>query len=412
LKNYKDIIKNLSYLSIVQLLNLVLPIITYPYLIRVLGTGIWGKIVYYQTITFYFSTIVNFGFNTTGSREITIQIDNLKERNKSASNIFYLKTLITFLILFIYVSFISINNFSLDSKLLLFSGWNIIFELSFPLWFFQGINKLKYLTFGNSLFKIIISISIFVFIKVPSDYLLYPILNMIGSILIGVWSFSIMKKEKFEFEGTSIHELKGLLKKSYIMAIANFSNSIKLTLNVFFIKAFLGFNEISYYDIASKIINIINNLFDQISQAIFPILSKKFDINLFDKILKSSILISFLVFTLIELFAPNLILLMSGQNINEGVLVLRILAISIPFYIISALYGRNCLIIFNKDKKVLQSMVYSTAVYLIIIIFTQLINTKYMLILISTSLVFSVIFESIFRYQASKKILQNEKNNN
>ena len=86
--NNKKIIENFSYLTLIQVFNLVLPLIIYPYLIRVLGKEVYGTIIFTQTVATYFTIFINFGFNIFGAKEIAINKENIEKTNEILDNLY------------------------------------------------------------------------------------------------------------------------------------------------------------------------------------------------------------------------------------------------------------------------------------------------------------------------------------
>ena len=84
-------IKNFGYLSALQLFTLFIPIIIYPYLIRVIGKEIWGEIVFAQVIISYASLFINFGFDVSATRDVSVNRDNPIELSKIVSSVFITK---------------------------------------------------------------------------------------------------------------------------------------------------------------------------------------------------------------------------------------------------------------------------------------------------------------------------------
>ena len=148
--NNKKVIENFSYLSLIQVFNLVLPLVIYPYLIGVLGKNLYGTIVFAQTIATYFSIFINFGFNIFAAKEIAINKDNIQKTNEIFSSILTIKSI--FWIISILILIISLSLLQVETKemmLYIFSSLICINEVLFPQWFFQGIEKMKYNTIIN-----------------------------------------------------------------------------------------------------------------------------------------------------------------------------------------------------------------------------------------------------------------------
>ena len=143
--NNKKIIENFSYLTLIQVFNLVLPLIIYPYLIKVLGKEVYGTIIFTQTVATYFTIFINFGFNIFGAKEIAINKENIKKINEIFSSILTIKSIFWIISILILIISLFLLQIETDEILLyIFSFLICIHEVLFPQWFFQGIEKMKY----------------------------------------------------------------------------------------------------------------------------------------------------------------------------------------------------------------------------------------------------------------------------
>ncbi|WP_373566615.1 oligosaccharide flippase family protein [Enterobacter kobei] len=95
--NKKKIFESISYLSVIQILTMLLPFLTYPYLINIFGLSLYGKIMLSQAVVSYVAIFVNFGFNISAAKSVSEITDKTDEVNKLCSAIFIVKFLIWFL---------------------------------------------------------------------------------------------------------------------------------------------------------------------------------------------------------------------------------------------------------------------------------------------------------------------------
>lgn len=129
---YKIIISNLSYLSLLELLGLFFPLITYPYLIKVLGKDTYGAVVMAQSIAAYLVIMVNFGFNVSAAKDVSKKRNNHIALSHVVSSIFLLKSFIFLLVAIIYISIILFTDIVHYKFLYLFSLGLCIQEIYFP----------------------------------------------------------------------------------------------------------------------------------------------------------------------------------------------------------------------------------------------------------------------------------------
>ena len=191
LKN--QLIKNFTYLSIVQLLNILLPLILIPYLLRILKSYNYGLIVYAQSIIAYIVILVNFGFDFSATKNISKNSNNKAKINEITSSVIIIKLLffgISIIILFGIFFVVSIRKEMI--LLLLFSMHMVLMDIIIPIWFFQGIEKMKPISISILITKLVYVVLVFLFIKKEEDFLLVPVLNLVGVFIGGTYSLYLI----------------------------------------------------------------------------------------------------------------------------------------------------------------------------------------------------------------------------
>jgi PST family polysaccharide transporter len=401
---YHKLISNFSYLSILQLSNLIIPIITYPFLIKRLGGESYGKVVFAQAIMTYLAIIVSFGFNVIGTKEVSVHRNNSTKLNKIVSSIFQLKFflfLFSLLVLFLYFMFFDVEKNEII--LYVFSIWVCLYEFLFPLWYFQGLEKMKNIAIISIINKVFVLFLIIFFIKVQNDYILVPLINLIGVVISAAIGLYYLRKDNIRFSWQSNLSIFFYAKKSYVMALSFSVNTIKTNLNVILAKYFFSYTAVAYFDLALKIVNIFVSFLDVISQAVYPKMSLTKDKVFFKKILKFSFIAALILMVIVQISSGLLIKLLGGHGMNDSVSILRIIAIVFPIYISGALLGRNALIINGYNASVLKSMIYSGIFYgIFIFVFYYFLKVR-SLELISISFVLSFLIETGYRYKQCRK---------
>jgi PST family polysaccharide transporter len=396
---HKTLIQNFSYLSALQVFNMLLPLITYPYLIRILGKETYGLIIFSQAIIGYLVIMVSFGFNITATKEVSIYRDNKEKLSEIISSVLIIKGIffvLAFFILSILLYFIpQAHGYEM---LFYLTMYMCLYELIFPIFYFQGIEKMKYMTYLNLVSRLIFLALIFILVKSKSDYLLVPLISGIGATIAGVISIILILRDGIVFNKQSIRILTYYFKNSYVMALAYASNTFKSNFNIIIVKFLFSFSEVAYFDLALKISNIGNTFLELISQTVFPKMSREKDPEFLKNIIILSLGASFLFIFFTQIFAAPIIGLLGGIEMMPATNILRIMVFFIPVYIMGALLGRNCLIVHGFDKQVLLSMLYSSIVYISIIGFLYLIDINIPLSGLILVYIISFAFETTYRY--------------
>lgn len=401
---YYILIANFGYLSLLQIFNLALPLLTYPYLIRVLGKEAYGMVIYSQAIVSYLVVFVNFGFNITATKDISVHRDNPDKLTEIASSIFTVKAVLflaTWVIMFCILQLS--NDLQAHKSLFYLTLWMCLNEFLFPLWYFQGTEKMKYITLLTLASRMFFLVFIFLLVRSDDDYLLVPIINGVGSVISCGIALLILRKSGVGFKFQPLSTLIAYVKNAYIMALSYGANIFKTNFSVIVVKHFFSLNEVVYFDLAMKIINLGITFLDLISQAVFPRMSRLKDTAFLKKIIGISLIASVVLMTAVQVFAPFIVRMLGGNDMIAAVQLTRVMAANLPVYIVGALLGRNCLLVYGYDKPILSSMAYSALLYLLLIVLYASLYKTHDLVIFAYIYLISFLFESVLRYQACLK---------
>ena len=276
----KRLTSNFFSLSILQWVNYILPLITFPYLVRVLGVELFGILALATALISYFNVIVDYGFNLTAVNEIATHSNNKKKVEQIYSIVITVKlllTLVSFIILSLIISIFEI--FSNNWEIYLLTFGVVIGQAIFPVWFFQGIEKMKYIAYINIFAKVIFTALILLFVEHEGDYHLVPTFISLGFIISGVLSI-VLVRNKFgvRFSLQEFSNIKRALLENWHIFISNIFVSLYTTTNILLLGIMTNNTITGYYAIAEKIIHAFGNILTPLSQAIYPLLSKKYSL--------------------------------------------------------------------------------------------------------------------------------------
>lgn len=271
----KTVAKNYGALTVLQALNYILPFLIIPFLERQLGLEKFGLVMFAQSFMVFFVLVTDFGFNTTATREISL----LKTQGADYSDIYFKVfwariALIVLCFLTLLVLVFSIDKFKSHWELYLMSYGVVIGQAVFPVWFFQGIEKMKIITIVNVSAKVIFTFLMFLFIRSSQDYLKVPLYNSIGYLTAGVISF-LFSLKFVKWKGASFKEGMNFYKSSFHMFISNLSSSLYTSLNAFLLGVFGGDVLVGIYTAFEKLILASKNMFIPIYQALYPFMARK-----------------------------------------------------------------------------------------------------------------------------------------
>jgi len=401
---HKVLVQNFSYLSALQIINILLPLITYPYLIRVLGKETYGLVIFAQAIIGYLLILVSFGFNISATKEISVHRNNKERISEIVSSVLTIKVILFLLALgILYIILLFIPQGRNYHALFYLTMWMCFYEAIFPGWYFQGIEKMKYITFITLISRLSFLGLIFIFIHSPGDYLFVPIINGIGSLLAGITSlYILLGNHKIKFRLQPMSQLVYYFTGSVPIFISNISSKIYVSTNKVLVGAFLGMEEVAYYDLAEKITSVFKIPQSILSQTLFPKISKEKDRSFVKKIFKLSVVINLSLFAFIILFSKHIILLLGGVTMLNAITTVNILSITIPIISISNVLGIQLIIPFGYPKTFSKVILTSGIFYILQALFLWL-SIGFTLTNIACITVTTELFVTIYMFYYCKK---------
>ncbi|MBN1993402.1 MAG: flippase [Anaerolineae bacterium] len=353
--------KNILSLYSLQFVNYLLPLITIPYLVRILEPQNFGKIAFSQSLIAYLTIFVGYGFNLSATRKISASRDNPQEINTIVSNVWIAKSLLTiigFCILVLLIVFIPKLNESAVLLLILFGI--VVGDLLFPTWLFLGLEQMTTISTINSLVRIIITAGIFLLIRQPNDYFIYAGLISMQWVGAGIISILIVyRKLDFHFIIPRWADIRKELSDGWPLFLTTGATGFYTAGNALILGLLTNNTVVGYYSAAEKLVRIIQVLIGTASQAIYPRFSKmaseRKDVFMIWARRTLFALGSMGLVASIGLFllAPYIVMFIFGPEFWASIPIIRILAI-IPFLVaISNVYGVQIMIPFHHDRPVL-----------------------------------------------------------
>jgi PST family polysaccharide transporter len=314
----KILLENYLSLLFLQGANFILPLLTLPYLVRVLGTEKFGLVMFAQAFIVFFNIIVDFGFNLSATREISVHRDNKEKVTEIFSAVMTIKFILFIISFFILTLTILIfDKFSQDITLYLFTFLIVFGQMLFPVWYFQGMEKMKLVTIVNVISKIIFTVLVFIVIQEKDDYIYVPIINGVGFIFGGVLSLIILYivfKQKFKI--SSFDSLKYYFVDSSQYFLSRISVTLYTSSNAFILGLFTSNTMVGYYAIAEKLYQALQQMYQPIIQTLYPYISKSNNVKLFKKVFTISIVLNALGIIFLYLYATNIFELLFSKNVS------------------------------------------------------------------------------------------------
>ena len=334
------VMNNVASLSLLQVITYILPIIIVPYLFRVLGPDKFGLIAFAQAFVQYFLILTDYGFSISATKEISLCLNDHAKVCKVFSSVMIVKVALAFLSLLIFgIIVYFIPKFRNDWMVYILSFGAVAGSTIFPVWFFQGTEKMKYITNLNIMGGIISAFFILSFIRGPQDYLMVPLINSCAFSITGLLGqYIVLRKFRVSFKFQGYKNVRRQLAAGWDIFISIAAINAYTTTRVFIVGLLTNNNITGFYSIAEKIANACQTFpLDSFSQALFPRLSKIFRENktkalkMMRRIQQITTIISLMCLPLVFIFSDLIVKIVCGRIYQETVLSLRLLLISVFF---------------------------------------------------------------------------------
>lgn len=406
LKSNKTVIENFSYVSLLQIFILIAPLITYPYLVRVLGTDLYGRVISAQVLASYASIIILFGTDDVCAKYVSIYRENIEKLSEIVSNILCARLFLWIACFFLYLTIVLIiPHFRNEFWLYILTYGITLSDLLFPQYFFQGIERMKVSTLVSLAIKLLFICLVFIIVKDPEDYIFVPILYSIGFFLGGLFSLEYIKRIlKIDFVRPNRSSMFFYLKESFSLFATNLICTVKDKLNYFIIGAF-GMSNVVVYDLGVKLTALLSRPVTVISTVLFPRFAKSRNMKMIKPVLLFIFTVTVLLVILTNIFLPQISFFFLHEEVD--LMPLRIFTLAPIFLSISSFVASNVFVAFGFNKYLLYSILVTTAAYvvlLMVIFFTHHMQSLMAFVILAVA---SYFVELLYRSLLSLRVAKN-----
>lgn len=355
----KHLIKNIFSLGIVQVANYVLPLISIPIVVRIIGPDSFGVINYYSSFVAYFMLLINYGFDYSGTRFIAIERDNAEKRNLHFTKVLYAKTILfalSAIIFFAALTFVS-HSYN-ESKVAVYTFLIAISWVITPNWFYQGMQKLTQVALFNFLSKLLFNVLIIVIIRQKSYYIWQPLILSLSQILVSAISLQYaIRHFNIKLVRVTFKSVLDLLWEDRMIFFSMLATNLYTDTNI----VILGFYEtkehIGYFTAAWRLMFVFLVLLSlPTSQAMFPYIAESFSKNINKGIVQIKRMLPLIIyaslgFSVVLYLAAGLIIHgFYGKNFDATVVIFRILTIVPVLSFINTVLGLQTMVNLKMDK--------------------------------------------------------------
>jgi PST family polysaccharide transporter len=276
-------------------------------------------------------SLVQFGFDTPALKEISQNQHNKLIHSEVISKVFFSKLLLLMLAVIIFIPLLLfINIFRLHYLLFTICFLQVFSNILFPTWYFQGIQKMRVVTFIQLTLKLLSLPVIFLFIKQPNDIIKFAAITISTGIFAGIVAMVILIYfNSIKITWVSTVKIKQGFKDAMPFFLSNSMNTIKQQTASVLIGSFFTMSDVALYDLAMKIFQVPTTLISSINGALFPKMMLIVNSKVIKKVLTVENLIGILVILGLAIFGKWIILIMGGKLMLGAYPILLIISSSI-----------------------------------------------------------------------------------
>jgi len=347
---------NFIYNSLLGLTNILVPLITFPYITRVLGPSGVGITSFAISLVTTFIILCSLGIPIYGIREIAKSKKNQKKLNKTFSELLIIQIIWTLFVLILFTLWLYLTKtYENERALKYFSYVHIVSSLGLINWFYQGLEKYKFITILNSLIKILTIILLFLIVKNPNDYWIYYAILVLSTAMGAVASFFFsLKYIKIRIRNL---DFKKHFKPIIILFSTQIAIGIYVNIDIIMLKYFTSIAQVGYYATSMKLVKTVLILVTSLGVVLIPKIASFIEENrikevknIIEKSINFVLIISLPLIVGLYLTSKDLIILFAGNKFLESSQLMLWLLPLVIFIGLNNIFGLQILVPSNKEK--------------------------------------------------------------
>ncbi|MBA5794004.1 flippase [Flavobacterium sp. xlx-214] len=354
------VFKNLASIGIVQIVNYIFPLITIPYVSRILGPEGLGTVNYIAAFVGYFSLIIAYGFDLSATRKIAVNVDNSEEINRIFSKVLFARFyLLIISIVFFIIAITSFERLQSHLYLCLVVFFTPLSLFISPQFLYQGFENFKILSLMNVVKGTLSTIAIFLLISGKEDYIIYALISNFLTFLVSLFLFIYaFRRFNLKVYYCKINEVFKMLYEERFIFFSTVVFNLYTSTNIIIIGFYEAPKIIGYYTVALGFINIIQNVLNiPLSTVLYPFLSKAFSESTETGLAKLRKIFPFVFYVtvvgglLLFILAPFLTKIIYGDQFLNSIISIQILCFLPLISTISSLFGVLTMLNLKMDRQ-------------------------------------------------------------
>ncbi|MGL4362394.1 MAG: oligosaccharide flippase family protein [Cellulosilyticaceae bacterium] len=408
----KSIKSNIFSKLLLNIFNLLLPMLVAPYIARILDIELYGLYNKEIALLGWFTPFASFGIYNYGMRFISQVRQDKDKTQKLFSSLFYISILSTSIVFIVYICY-TLNTTGSNVILCSILSIQILINILHVEWMNEAFEKYRFILYKNMIVKVIYVLSIFIVIKNPTDIIKYAMLSTMAVVANNVLSYLYIQR-RVGLCTVPIKELKKLIKPLVLILLLANANMFYTQLDKLFISMFGEGIEVSYYVFAQTIVSMVITLIDAIAMVTIPRLSNYIGNNKredYKKLLKASSTLFFMIgFPMcigLSVLSREIMYIYAGDKYIDAGIVMGIFALRYMLRILDISLANQVIFIHGKEKQLTKIYFFGGGINLIlniVIVMLGIMSPSTLIITTMISEIIVIILQLIF---IKKKIDKN-----
>lgn len=338
LRAESELFQNFLSLGVIQVAAFTLPLITLPYVLRTVGIGKYGILAVAHSLTAYFVLLTDYGFRISATREVSIHRADRRRLSGIFSSVLLIKASLMGLSLLVLAGVMAVSQRFGQLGLVQWFSFGLVGANVLSLtWFFQGVERMKYITVLSLLAKAVYTVSLFVWIRRPEHYLWIPLISSGSEILAGLAGLGIaLTHFRVRFLWPSWRELRRQAGLGWHVFVSTLAINAYSATPVFALGLFAGTTVAGLYALAERLAQVYQTFpIASLLQALYPRLSAMFarrpreSYDMMARAQTYTTVVYVATFPLLLAISPLVVRLVAGQGLSETVLCFGLLAAAV-----------------------------------------------------------------------------------
>ena len=356
--NQNKLLKNIFSLSLLQVANNLLPILSIPIIVRIIGPENFGAINFATVVVSYFILLTNYGFDLTATRSIALNKQDVVMRSRIFNEVLFSKLFLLLLSIGIFlITLYTMPQLATEKEVAIYSFLIVFSFVLTPNWLYQGMQELYNIAIFNFITKLVFTVLVLFVVREKEDYIWQPFIISVAHILVGVVAFIwAVKRYKIHLYAVSLKRVFNVLWSERVIFFSFVSVNVYTYASALILGLVDTKEAVAYFTASWRLVIIMHTIVTiPLGMSLFPYIGESFGISKergIEQVSRTAPFVALLTALMgigVWLLAPYIVTIFYGEAFRPGIGVLRILCFVPMIMGISNLMGVQTMVNLKMD---------------------------------------------------------------